>query len=96
MSEGFIRETTLTNLILNFLKDSNQWVKIAAYKMIGPFIYTLEGLKINELLIEQYSKMLESLEFGPCTDNEVEKFLNILLNFFFRLLMHVLLIFQQF
>lgn len=41
------REGPLTDSLLGLLKDSNKWVKISAYKSLGPFIYELKDLKIN-------------------------------------------------
>ena len=37
------REENMTELLLKFLEDGNKWVKIAAFKALGPFIATLEG-----------------------------------------------------
>lgn len=33
--------------MLGLLKDSNKWVRVSAYKALGPFIYQLKGLKLN-------------------------------------------------
>ncbi len=33
--------------MLAFLKDTNKWVRLSAYKNIGKFIYMLKGLKMN-------------------------------------------------
>ena len=38
--------------MLGFLKDSNKWVKIAAYKNLIPFIDTLSDTEINQELFE--------------------------------------------
>jgi len=37
------REETLSTILLGFLIDMSKWVKIAAYKALGPFIACLEG-----------------------------------------------------
>lgn len=71
ISDGETRETQLSEILLSFLKDSSKWVKIAAYKNLGPFLATLEGRKINEKLIESYLSMTESSVNGLCQDNEV-------------------------
>lgn len=54
------RESELTEAFLNFLKDPNKWVRISAYKNLGPFIFTLQGQKINEKLIDSYIHMIDS------------------------------------
>ena len=38
--------------MLNLLKDENKWVKIAAFKSLGPFIASLESPNISEKLFE--------------------------------------------
>jgi hypothetical protein len=53
------------------LKDLNKWVKISAYKNLGPFIATLEGGEVNEKLFENYIKMTEPAINNLGTDNEV-------------------------
>lgn len=42
------------------LKDSNKWVKLSAYKALGPFISSLNGMNISEKLFEAYSQMTTS------------------------------------
>ena len=54
LCEMNIREENLTNLLINFLKDSNKFVKVSAYKCIAPFIVTLSNGNINEKLLEFY------------------------------------------
>lgn len=41
------KEGSLSDIMLSFLKDSNKWVRLSAYKNIGRFIFMLKGLKIN-------------------------------------------------
>ena len=41
-----LRNSNFTPIMLNFLKDENKWVKIAAYKNLGPFIASLEPTTI--------------------------------------------------
>jgi len=33
--------------MFSFLKDTNKWVRLSAYKNIGKFIHNLKGLKMN-------------------------------------------------
>lgn len=58
-------------MILNFLKDSNKWVKISAYKNLGPFISTLQGLRVNEKLVENYISMSNSSINNLAPENEI-------------------------
>lgn len=46
------KEGNLTDIMLSFLKDSNKWVRLSAYKNLGRFIYMLKGLKMNERIIQ--------------------------------------------
>ena len=71
MTETKVKETTLTNLILKFLKDSNKWVKISSFKQLGPFIYSLSDCQISEKLIEYYCQMAVEESFS---ENEVNIF----------------------
>jgi len=66
-----IRENELTEAMNNFLKDSNKWVKISAYKSLGPFIFTLTDQNINEKLIESYLHMADSNINNLSPDNEI-------------------------
>lgn len=45
------REGFLTEIMLNFIKDPHKWVKIPAYKSLGPFIAALKGRNINDKLL---------------------------------------------
>lgn len=73
MLDSQARETTLTNLMFTFLDDSNKWVKVAAKKQLGPFIFTFyERGNINNKLIENFCSLIENLEYDLCTNNEVE------------------------
>jgi hypothetical protein len=65
------KKNELTDAVLTFVKDSNKLVKIAAYKSLGPFISTLQGIQINEKLIESYLQMAESSINNISQDNEV-------------------------
>ena len=71
MCEPQDRETTLTAVMLKFLKDTNKWVKISAYKQLGPFIATLSGLSISEKLYEHYCQMTENSLNGLSPENEI-------------------------
>jgi hypothetical protein len=66
------RESTLTNQMLAFLEDSNKWVNVAAKKQLGPYIYTFsQGGNLVTKLIERFCNLLETLDYDPCTNNEV-------------------------
>ena len=65
------KENEMTEAVVNFLKDQNKWVKISAYKILGPFISTLQGLKINEKLVDGFIHMPDSSINGMSQDNEV-------------------------
>lgn len=51
------RENQLTDIMLAFIKDTHKWVKISAYKNLGPFIATLDNLVINDKLLEAFARM---------------------------------------
>ena len=57
--------------MLNLLKDENKWVKIAAFKSLGPFIASLESPNISEKLFEYYYSMTENATKNISTENEV-------------------------
>ena len=46
--------------MINLLKDSNKWVRLSAYKNLGKFIHCLKGIKMNEKLIQEFSRMAEN------------------------------------
>ena len=71
ISETPIRENFLTQVLLKLLKDTNKWVKIAAYKCLGPFISTLAGMSISEKLFENYCQMTTSSLNSLASDNEI-------------------------
>lgn len=71
MCEPNDRESILTTIMLKFLKDTNKWVKISSFKQLGPFIWTLAGLNINEKLYENYCMMTEASLNSLSPDNEV-------------------------
>lgn len=75
MCEPNDRETTLTTLMLKFLKDSNKWVKIASFKQLGPFISTLSGLTISEKLYDYYCQMTDSTlnNLSPGSEVKIKK-----------------------
>ena len=52
-----VKETTLTLLILKFLKDPNKYVRQATFTQLGPFIHGLSGMLISEKLIENFCQM---------------------------------------
>jgi len=45
--------------MLQFLKDNTKWVKIAAFKMLGPIIALMKDQKGYEKLLEYYFMMVE-------------------------------------
>ena len=57
--------------MLSFLKDSNKWVRISAYKNLGPFIFQLKGLKFNQELLKQYCKMADNDINNLSKQNEI-------------------------
>lgn len=71
MCEPNDRETTLTTIMLKFLKDTNKWVKVASYKELGRFINTLSGLNISEKLYENYCQMTDNTLNSLSPDNEI-------------------------
>jgi len=65
------KEKELTNITLKLLKDSNKFVKAAAYKNLGLFISTLQGLEVNEKLLAHYLQMTDASVNGLTFDNEI-------------------------
>lgn len=57
--------------MFGFLKDSNKWVRLSAYKNLGRFIWTLKELKINEKLVSEFCRMTENDVNSIGRDNEV-------------------------
>ena len=88
-----LRNSNFTPIMLNFLKDENKWVKIAAYKNLGPFIASLDSSTISEKLFEHYYSMVENNIKNISTENEV--YLSLSWHLLFRLCMHVLLISRE-
>lgn len=43
--------------MLSFIKDTHKWVKISAFKSLGPFIASLKARAIHPQLIEAFQKM---------------------------------------
>jgi hypothetical protein len=37
------KEGVLTEVYVGLLKDNNKWVRISAYKNLGPFIHEVKG-----------------------------------------------------
>ena len=71
LCEPKVRESILTPIFLKFFTDINKWVKISAYKNLGPFISTLAGLEISESLLKHYYEMIESSVINLSGNNEV-------------------------
>ena len=61
--------------MLKFLKDLNKWVKLTAYKNLGPFISTYEGHIVPDKLLEHYYKMTDPQIIQLGNDIEVYFFL---------------------
>ena len=57
--------------MLKLLNDSNKWVKISAYKCLGPFISSLSGMNISEKLFENYCQMTSNSLNALSSDNEI-------------------------
>jgi len=70
-SSSKIKETELTELLVNCLKDQSKWVKMAAYKNLGPFIVTLEFCHASEKLFDHYIKMTDPTVNSLSNENEV-------------------------
>ncbi|CAD8051234.1 unnamed protein product [Paramecium sonneborni] len=52
-----IRQNELSNKMIDFLKDSNKWVKASAFFLLGQFIYTLHDCnQKNEQLLNEYCR----------------------------------------
>ncbi|KAL4508405.1 hypothetical protein ABPG72_003709 [Tetrahymena utriculariae] len=66
-----VKEIELTELLLNCLKDQSKWVKIAAYKNLGPFIVTLENCHASEKLFDHYTKMTDNTINSLSNENEI-------------------------
>ena len=71
IADNIEKENELTERELDFLKDSSKWVKISGYKLLGPFIATLHGLKINDKLVDNYLHMADPNINSLAQDNEV-------------------------
>ncbi|EGR27934.1 protein phosphatase 4 regulatory subunit 1, putative [Ichthyophthirius multifiliis] len=65
------RETELTDILLNFLKDNSKWVKTSAFKNLGPFISTLQNQAPSEKLFENYNKMVDNNINNLLQDDEI-------------------------
>ena len=46
--------------MLGFLRDKTKWVRISAFKALGQFIGTLDGLDVDDKLIGFYMRMTDS------------------------------------
>eukprot|EP00828_Plagiopyla_frontata_P045948 TRINITY_DN8005_c0_g1_i2.p1 TRINITY_DN8005_c0_g1~~TRINITY_DN8005_c0_g1_i2.p1 ORF type:complete len:529 (-),score=125.88 TRINITY_DN8005_c0_g1_i2:75-1661(-) len=66
-----LRNSNFTPIMLNFLKDENKWVKIAAYKNLGPFIASLEPTTIQDKLFEHYYSMIDNNVKNISAENEI-------------------------
>ena len=55
--------------MLRLLRDSNKWVKVSAYKHLGPFIHHLKGYKLNLDLLREFTRMTEPEIAGLGKDN---------------------------
>lgn len=63
MCDAKVKETILTQLILKFLKDNNKWVKLSAYKQLGPFIHCCSESVISDKLLEIFCQMAVEEDF---------------------------------
>lgn len=53
-SPPYVRCKELTDIMLKFLEDPNKWVKLCAYKLLSPFIATLEQQYASEKLFYHF------------------------------------------
>lgn len=63
-------EGPLTDTYLILLKDNNKWVRISAYKHLGPFIHQVRN-KLNPELFKEFCRMAESEVNGLSKENEI-------------------------
>ena len=57
--------------MLKLLKDSNKWVRVSAYKNLGPFIHHLKGCKLSPELLREFTRMVDPDISGLGKDNEI-------------------------
>jgi hypothetical protein len=69
------RETMLCESFIRLLDDNSRWVKISAYKSLGPFISTFIPSKSDESVLEQQQQSDEQslLEVSSSSENGGEK-----------------------
>ncbi len=65
------KESTLTEIVFNLLRDQNKWVRLSAYKNLGQFIYHLKGIKLNDRLLTEFCKMADNDINSLGKENEV-------------------------
>lgn len=70
LCSGEQKEGPLTETYILLLKDTNKWVRISAYKNLGPFIYQVKN-KLNPQLLKEFCRMPESDVNGISKDNEI-------------------------
>jgi len=66
-----LREKELTDVMNNFLKDSQKAVKVSAYKNLGLFISTLKDLNIHQNLFNSYISMTSGSIKSLGVENEI-------------------------
>ena len=64
------REGPLTETYILLLKDNNKWVRISAYKNLGPFIHQVRN-KLNPELFREFCRMPDSDVNGLSKENEI-------------------------
>jgi serine/threonine-protein phosphatase 4 regulatory subunit 1 len=64
------REGPLTDTYLLLLKDNNKWVKISAYKHLGPYIHQVKN-KLNPELFKEFCRMADNDINGLSKENEI-------------------------
>lgn len=57
--------------MVGLIKDSNKWVRLSAYKSLGPFLHQLKDLKQNPQLLKQFCRMVDSDVNSLSKDNEI-------------------------
>eukprot|EP00818_Percolomonas_sp_WS_P007090 CAMPEP_0117445108 /NCGR_PEP_ID=MMETSP0759-20121206/5614_1 /TAXON_ID=63605 /ORGANISM="Percolomonas cosmopolitus, Strain WS" /LENGTH=646 /DNA_ID=CAMNT_0005237251 /DNA_START=2048 /DNA_END=3988 /DNA_ORIENTATION=- len=66
-----IRTTVLSELFETFCDDVSRWVKMEAYKQLGPLIATFKGNEVNDRLVHHFTDMAYQ---GEQSDSDMVEF----------------------